>query len=65
MKLQNEAWRHRKRRSWENVKRLVVEFEPTGSLSSSLRFIGKFFKLIGTAGGRVWERVRPVPGNKG
>ena len=31
MKLQNEAWRHRKRRSREDVKKLVDEFESSGS----------------------------------
>jgi len=31
MKLQNEAWRRRKRRSGEEVKRLVDEFEASGS----------------------------------
>ena len=31
MKLQNEAWRHRKRRSREDVKRLIDEFEASCS----------------------------------
>jgi hypothetical protein len=31
MKLQNEAWRRRKRRSREDVKRLIDEFEASGS----------------------------------
>jgi len=31
MKLQNEAWRHRKRRRREDVKRLIDEFEISGS----------------------------------
>lgn len=31
MKLQNEAWRRRKRRSREEVKRLADEFEASGS----------------------------------
>jgi hypothetical protein len=31
MKLQNEAWRHRKRRSREEVKRLIDEFEASES----------------------------------
>jgi hypothetical protein len=35
MKLQNEAWRRRKRRSREEVKRLIDEFEASGSASQA------------------------------